>query len=86
MPTQEEEHIEIIDAISNFATSTAANSTVVANLATKNAALVKELASITAKIVTSMTKVDLVTQQLYDFRASNKGGGSVHKHLNNNHC
>ena len=65
MPAQAEEHIKTIDEISNLATSAAADRTAVSELTTTNAALVKELDSITEKLVTSKTKVTSFTQQLY---------------------
>ena len=65
MPAQAEEHIKTIDEIYNLATSAAADRTAVSELTTTNAALVKELDSITEKLVTSKTKVTSFTQQLY---------------------
>ena len=83
---QAKDHIKTINAITNLATATVADRIAVANLTTTNAAFSKELDAITAKLVTAMTKVASVTQQLSDFRVGNKGVGSGHSSLNKNYC
>ena len=75
-PATKEEHRETIDVIANLATTTAADRTAVANLRSTNAALVRDNAAVSGKLMKALERIAFLTQQLAD-RGMGRSGGKT---------
>jgi hypothetical protein len=64
-------HDNTIDAIANLATATAVDRTAVANLTDINAALTKQLAKSSEKLIAALTQVNSLTKQLSNLCSNN---------------
>jgi hypothetical protein len=78
---QHEQH-ETIEAIANLATATAEDRKAVANLTETNATLTKDLASVNAKLISTLTLVTTLTKQLAEARTGNNGNNGVSQRQN----
>jgi hypothetical protein len=78
-------HEDMIDAIANLATTTAADRTAMANLTGTNPLLTKDLARTNTQLVPALTQITTLTKQLANNRSPNNTTAGYPPNLDRKH-